>query len=414
MASMAAREEVHQLQVTLPSELAELQGKVRRFAREQIAPLAKTFDWDQPIPAEVMAELQAGVKSLGLWLLHVPERYGGLGANLLTQCVVEEEVAQEMIFGFGQNELFGPNVGPILYESDAEQTERFLLPVIRGQLRVCFAQTEPEAGSDPAGIRSTAVRDGNGYVLNGTKRFIGNADRSDYAQVICRLGNQDNGEAGGGGGGGFLCLMVPLDAPGVTLVRRWPTIAGTAPWEIEFQEVRVPGGNRIGEGGAGFALAQKWLTVGRIKTHGARCVGIAQRAVEMAMDYAADRVTFGDALANRQGVQFMIADSAVDIWASRLMVHEAAALADAGHDIRNQSYMIKAWCPDMATRVVDRSMQIHGGLGLTRELPLEYWYRYLRTARITEGPTEVLRWRLARNLMRQRGKERDGGAAKPA
>jgi acyl-CoA dehydrogenase len=410
VAAIAAREEVRGLQVTLPSELAELQGKVRQFAREQIAPVAKGYDWDQPIPAEAMAELQAGIKSLGLWLLHVPERYGGLGANLLTQCVVEEEVAQEIILGFGQNELFGPNVGPILYESDAEQTERFLLPVIRGQLRVCFAQTEPEAGSDPAGMRTTAVRDGDGYVLNGTKRFIGNADRSDYAQVICRLGNQDKGEAGESG---FLCLMVPLDAPGVALVRRWPTISGTAPWEIQFQDVRVPGGNRIGERGAGFALAQKWLTVARIKNHGARCVGIAQRAVEMAMDYAADRVTFGDALANRQAVQFMIADSAVDIWASRLMVHQAAALADAGQDVRNQSYMIKAWCPDMATRAVDRSMQIHGGIGLTRELPLEYWYRYLRTARITEGPTEVLRWRLARNLMRQRGKERDGSAAQP-
>jgi len=134
----------------------------------------------------------------------------------------------------------------------------------------------------------------------------------------------------------------------------------------------------------------------------------------MAMDHAAERVTFGEALAERQGVQFMIAESAVDVWASRLMVHQAAALADQGRDIRNQSYMIKSFCPDMATRAVDRSMQIHGGLGLTRELPLEYWYRYLRTARITEGPTEVLRWRLARNLMRQRGKERHGGVAQPS
>ena len=167
--------------------------------------------------------------------------------------------------------------------------------------------------------------------------------------------------------------------------------------------VRVPVENRIGEEGQGFELGQKWLTVGRVKGHGARCVGIAQRALEMAMDYARHRVTFGQPLADRQAVQFMIADSAIEIRAARLMVYETAWKADQGKDVRNDSYMTKIFCTEMASRVVDRAIQIHGGVGLTQELPLEYWYRQLRSIRITEGVTEVLRWRLARNLTRGQG-----------
>jgi acyl-CoA dehydrogenase len=298
---------------------------------------------------------------------------------------------------FRHNPLFGPQVGPILYEGNDDQKERFLQPVLRGEMTVCFAQTEPDSGADPAGMRTRAVRDGDHYVLNGAKRFITGAGESDYAQVICVTDPEKRAR------GGISCLMVDMKAPGVQLVRQWPTMMGDKPWEIAFDNVRVPVENRIGEEGQGFALGQKWLTVGRVRGHGARCVGIAQRANEMAMDYARQRVTFGQPLADRQAIQFFIADSAIEIDAARLMVYRTAWMYDQGMDTRDESYMTKIYCTEMASRVVDRAMQIHGGVGLTKELPLEYWYRQIRSIRITEGVTEVLRWRLARNLMRTRG-----------
>ena len=178
---------------------------------------------------------------------------------------------------------------------------------------------------------------------------------------------------------------------------------GDKPWELAFDNVRVPVENRIGEEGKGFSLAQNWLTFGRVQGHGARSVGIAQRSLEMAMDYARQRVTFGQPLSERQAIQFMIADSAIEIEATRLLIYETAWRYDQGQDVRNESYMVKIFCTEMASRVVDRAIQIHGGVGLTMDLPLQYWYRQMRSIRITEGVTEVLRWRLARNLIRARG-----------
>jgi acyl-CoA dehydrogenase len=241
------------------------------------------------------------------------------------------------------------------------------------------------------------VRDGDHYVLNGSKRFITAAGTSDYCQVVCVTDPEKRQR------GGISVLVVDMKSPGVQLVRQWPTMMGDSPWEIAFDNVRVPVANRIGEEGEGFALAQGWLTIGRVRGHGARCVGIATRANEMAMDYARQRVTFGQPLSERQAIQFMIADSAIETQAARLMVYNTAWKYDQGQDTRNDSYMTKIFCAEMANRVVDRAIQIHGGVGLTKELPLEYWYRQLRSIRITEGVPEVLRWRLARNLIRARG-----------
>jgi acyl-CoA dehydrogenase len=175
---------------------------------------------------------------------------------------------------------------------------------------------------------------------------------------------------------------------------------GDKPWEIHFDNVRVPVENRIGEEGEGFSLGQSWLTIGRVKGHGARCVGIAQRALDLAIAYSQQRITFGQPLADRQAIQFMIADSAIELRAARLQVYETAWKYDQGRDVRDESYMTKIFATEMAGQVVDRAIQIHGGIGLTTELPLEYWYRQIRSIRITEGVTEVLRWRLARNLTR--------------
>ena len=205
-----------------------------------------------------------------------------------------------------------------------------------------------------------------------------------------------------GARGGISCLMVDLKSSGVSLERQWPTMMGDAPWEIVFDKVRVPAINLIGELGEGFSLGQKWITEGRIRTQGARPLGIAQRSLNMMMEYSEHRETFGKALSERQAIQFMVADSAMELHAARLMVYECAWRHDRGEDVRDLSYMVKITCTEMASRVVDRSIQVHGGVGLTTDLPLEWWYRQLRSLRITEGATEVLRWRLARNIMRGR------------
>jgi acyl-CoA dehydrogenase len=381
----------------LPEELQVLKRTVRRFVDSELIPLEREYrhDGEGPMPEHLLKPLQEKAKSMGLWLLDVPAEYGGAGLGLLARCVIHEEVWRSAVLPFRGQELFGPEVRPVLFHCNAEQKERFLMPVLRGEMRVCFAQTEPDAGSDPASMQTRALRDGDDFVINGTKRFITGAGRADYAQVMAVTDPEKRAR------GGVTCFLVDLKSPGVLLERQWPTMMGDAPWQIVFDNVRVPAANVVGAVGGGFSLAQQWIQEGRIKGHGARPLGIAERALEMMIDYSRQRVTFGRPLAERQAVQFMIADSATELHAARLMVYECAWRHDLGEDVRNLSYMVKITCTEMASRVVDRSIQVHGGVGLTKDLPLEWWYRQLRSTRITEGATEVLRWRLAQNILRK-------------
>jgi acyl-CoA dehydrogenase len=383
----------------LSDEQLLLKETVRRFVDEELIPLEAEYRPEaDAMPEEYLRPLQKKAKAIGLWLLDIPKEYGGADLDLLTRCVISEELGRTVVIPYRINEVFGPDVRPPLLYCKGEQKEKYLYPVLNGEKRMCFALTEPDAGSDPAGMQTRAVRDGDDFIISGTKRFISGAGYAQFAQVWALTDPEKRAR------GGITSFLVDMDTPGVNLTRQQPTMMGDSPWEIVFDNVRVPVANVLGEVGQGFAITQEWLTDGRVRCHGSQSVGMAQRALEMMMDYAQDRVTFGKPLSERQIIQFMIADSAIEVHAARLMVSECAWRYDRGENVRETSYMVKITCTEMASRVVDRAIQVFGGMGLTKELPLEWMYRQLRSIRITEGATEVLRWRMARNLLKKRSR----------
>ena len=292
--------------------------------------------------------------------------------------------------------IFGPIVSPILYFLNDEQKERYLYPVLEGKMRHCFAQTEPDAGGDPGNMRTTAVRDGDDYIFNGTKRFITGAADADFAQVIAATDREK------GSRGGISAFLVDMDTPGVNLLRAQETMMHDRPWEIAFEDVRVPAENMIGGEGDGFKFAQNWISAGRIR-HGARGIGVIERCLEMGASYAKQRSTFGSPLAERQSVQWMLVDSYADLHMLKLMVYAAASKHDDGGDIRYDSYIVKYFGDTKSFEAADKCMQIHGGLGLTTDLPIEHMWRDQRSFIITEGPTEILKMALSRHVLRQYG-----------
>jgi acyl-CoA dehydrogenase len=303
------------------------------------------------------------------------------------------EISRTIAVPARDHSLFGPSVGPILSALTGEQKKRFLDPVLAGEKAACFAQTEPDAGSDPAGMRTRATRRGASYIINGVKRFITDADKADFAQVFAVTDPEK------GARGGISCFLVDMNTSGVRIAAKHQTMMGDAPCEIVFDHVAVAENCRVGAEGQGFVLAQGWLNAGRIR-HGARACGVAERCLALTLDYAKQRRTFGEPLAERQGVQWMLADCFTELYATTLMVRDAAAKLDAGEDARAETYMVKIYGDEMGFRVADRCLQLHGGMGLTTELPIETFWREQRSFRITEGPTEVLRTALAKLVLR--------------
>ncbi|MDC0033792.1 acyl-CoA dehydrogenase, partial [Alphaproteobacteria bacterium] len=280
-----------------------------------------------------------------------------------------------------------------LYELSDEMKEKYLFPVLNGEKKACFAQSEPDAGGDPGGMRTLAVRDGDEYVINGTKRWITDADISDFAQLLAVTDKEK------GSRGGISMFLVDMDTPGVKITTKYETMMGDSPCEIHFEDVRIPVEQRIGEEGQGFALGQRFLANGRLK-HGSRGVGTAQRCLDLMCDYAQQRVTFGEKLANRQAVQWMITDTYVELQAARLMVYNVADLASKGQIDRTDGFTQKMYGVELGFRAADRCMQVHGGIGLTNDLPIENFWRQSRSFRITEGPTEIMKMVIARNILR--------------
>lgn len=380
----------------LPEDLRMLKDALRKFVDRELIPIELRACKGNKLLPQVRAHLEAKAKELGLWNYDVPQEHGGLGLGQLARAVVWAELSRSVALPTRNVNIFGPIISSTLYLLDEKQKQRFLIPTLKGEMKWCFAQTEPDAGSDPSSMRTTAVRNGDTYVINGAKRFITDAGDSDYAQVIAATDRSK------GSHGGISTFIVDMKAPGVKLLRQQELMIDDRPWEIAFDNVVVPSENIIGKEGEGFKHAQNVIAVQRLR-HGARAIGVIERCLELGARYAKQRVTFGRPLADRQAVQWMLADSYLELHQLRLMVYQAAWKYDRGEDIRVEAYMVKNFGDTQSFEVADRCMQIHGGIGMATELPIEKFWRNQRSMRITEGATEVLKTAIARHVLNEFG-----------
>jgi acyl-CoA dehydrogenase len=377
----------------LPEDLRLIKKTVRDFVDRELIPVEMDSMDGPDMKPEIRAQLEKKARDLGLWLLEVPEEYGGQGLNLLGMVCVWEEIARTIAMPPRGPSVFGPDIRPILFTLTPEQKEKYLYPVLKGDKRTAFAQSEPDAGADPGAMRTTAVRQGDHYVINGYKRWITNAGNSDFLQLVAATDRSK------GSRGGLSLFLVDTKTKGVTLTRRTATMMGDAPYEIALDDVIVPAENLVGKEGDGMRAAQSWITAGRLY-QACRGLGVAKRSLELSTDYAKQRVTFGAPLMDRQAVQFMIADDYTQHHMVQLMVYHTAARTDAGVAARHESYMTKIAGTELGFRAADHCMQIHGGMGLTNELPIAKMWRDARSFIITEGPVEVMRSVLAREIFR--------------
>ena len=381
-----------------PTEEQEVAREaMREFAEKSLRPRARECDEAEALPEGFLEEAWG----LGLAVTHVPEAFGGLGARSpLTSAIVLEELA------FGDASLALAAAAPALFalpvvdQGTDEQKERWLGPLVAGDVRSFFSMTEPEVpGSDPTTLRARAVRDGDEWVIDGHKWFSSGAEGAAFA-IVMAVTDPDADKHHRASQ-----IIVPADAPGVEIVRATPTLGHRGRgWsthcEVRYTGVRVPVSNTLGEVGDGFRIAHKRLGPGRIH-HVMRWLGQMQRALELMCSYSLEREAFGSPLADKQTVQNWIADSAAEIQACRLMTLDAAHKIDQGDEARVEVSLIKFYAARVLHDVIDRAIQVHGGKGLTDETPLGVMYATARGARIYDGPDEVHRMVVARRILRE-------------
>jgi acyl-CoA dehydrogenase len=378
--------------------LEQLVESVARFVRERLVPLEDRVAREDAVPADVITEMG----SLGLFGLSIPEEYGGLGLSM------SEEV--QVAFELGRTSpafrsLIGTNNGigshGLIMDGTEEQKQRYLPRLARGEIIGSFALTEPGSGSDAASLRTSAVRDGNGYVLNGTKRYITNAPQAGLFTVFARTNPERPGA------NGISAFLVEADTPGLLLGNpdRKMGQHGAHTCDVILDDCRVSGDGLLGaREGVGFKTAMKVLDRGRIHIS-AVCVAVAERLIEDSLRYAAQREQFGQPIAEFQLVQAMLADSRAEAYAARCMVEETARRRDAGENVTIDASCCKMFASEMVGRVADRAVQIHGGAGYMAEYGIERFYRDVRLFRIYEGTTQIQQLVIARNMLKEISRE---------
>ena len=380
------------MNITLTPELEELRAAVRKFVTAELEPLARVIDDTGEMPEEAVTLLARN----GYLGMRLDEAYGGAGVGLSHYCLVLEELARSHR---AYTTLVGTTSGntPTAIQSfgTEEQRRNYLPGLTDGTRRTAFALTEPEAGSDSAAMKTRATKVSGGWVLDGRKHFINGGDRADFVMVMAVTDLEKRAR------GGISAFLVDRGTPGFSVTRVDTTIGSEAIKlaELTFEDCRVNDSALLGEVGHGFKIAMASLTEGRLSVS-CSCIGTADRVLEMATDYALQRQTFGKALAERQAIQWMLADSAVELAAARALTYATLRDVEAGIDTGSRPSMAKLYCSEMVGRVTDRAIQVHGGMGVIRGFPVERFYRDVRHYRVGEGTSEVQRMLIARELTR--------------
>ncbi len=380
---------------TIPEEIEMLRQSLRKFIEKEIIPMEEKadFDPDDGPPPELLKKVRKRSYELGFWAIDLPEEHGGGGLNTLGVCILREEVSK--YFSSLTQGIFGGPEGPskVLLAGTDEQIQKYLIPVIQAEQTCCFALTEPNAGSDAAAIETSAVKDGDEWVINGMKHFITNGPNADYAIVFAVNDKEKRGR------GGITTFLVEKGTPGFSLGRIQHTMGGgEAQCELVFEDCRVPNENVLGGVGMGFITAMTFLGGGRL-TIAAGAVGMTERLLKASTEYAKQRVQFGKPIASKQAIQWMLADIATELFAARSMVYNTAWRLDQGEMAVKEMAMCKLYATELVGRAADVAMQIHGGMGYMKDMPIERVYRGVRALRIVEGTSEIQRFIIARALL---------------
>jgi acyl-CoA dehydrogenase len=387
---------------SLSDEINQIRLDTSKIVGEHIIPNEDKLGTPGPERDTLVHELRTYVKESNLWAPHLPKEYGGMGIGFLGHAYMNEILAWSPFsnYIFGVQAPTSGNQSVLIKYGTEEQKKKFLEPTIRGEQTSCFSMTEPDnAGSDPRSIQTTAVQDGDEWVINGRKWFTSNGENAAWALVMCRTEESDGS---GGTNEKMTQIIVPTDTPGFTIERAVPVWGhvGGSHCEITYKNVRVPLSNAVGSRGTGHAAAQDRLGAGRVY-HCMNCVGQMWRAFDLMVKRAAERKVHGGILEDKQFTQGAIADSYMDIQSSRLMTIHCAQVIDSGQDARTEISAIKVFVPNAMHRVVDRAIQIFGAMGVSGDTPLAGMYLGARTLRIADGPDEVHRILIAKNVMKR-------------
>jgi acyl-CoA dehydrogenase len=387
---------------TVPAELQSLLAQIKDYISVDVLPAeAEIADPDDVLASwDVVERLRDRARERGIFTPHLPEEYGGLGVGVLGMALISQEVGAAPLAALGMN-CMAPDEGnmhTLLLAGSEEQKERWLRPLAEGRIRSCFAMTEPDvASSDPTNLETTAVRDGDSWILNGRKWCITGAIGAAFSIVVAKTGSDE-----AAGHRNYSLILVATDTPGWSVERDPEWMGSHSPGGhpiIDLTDVRVPLGNLLGGEGEGFVIAQKRLAGGRL-AHAMRWIGMSQRALDLATARLLARKSFGKELARHQMLQAMIADSAIDLYASRLMVLHTAWKLEHGLPHRQEVAMTKTFVSEAFGRIADRAVQIHGAAGIALDLPVGRIYQDARAARIYDGASEVHRMTIARELLK--------------
>jgi acyl-CoA dehydrogenase len=388
----------------IPEEAKAMRKRVRKWVHDECIPAEKRLI-DGEDYKTVLGELRAKARSQGLWLPFIPTEHGGMGLGPLANALVQMELGESHLGALSMNSQ-GPDDATILTllaHGTEYQKEKFLKPLLNGEKRVCYSMTEKASGADATGMQTRAVKDGNeNYILNGEKWFSSAASAADLALVMAMTDPDAPRHQR------YSTFIVELPNPGYRIKRDIQTMALEGPLshimggghaEIDIVDLKVPAENLVGGEGQGFNMGQHRLAYGRLR-HGMHNVAMAQRALDMAAERITNRSTFGQLLASRQAVQFMMAECATQLYISRLMLLHIAYKAEHGMDLRQENSMAKVYLAHMVHKVVDTAIQLHGALGYSRDTPLAGWYTGIRSQRLVDGPDEVHQWTVGRNVIK--------------